>query len=103
MFTVIMTIAQKYNMKTDNSPFQNLAKIVSLGTTVTNQNLILEEINNRLHLGNARYLLSSRLLSKHAKIKLYKSVILNVVSHWCETWSLTWRKGIDRRHLRRGC
>jgi hypothetical protein len=66
-------------------PFQNLAMIISLGTTVTNQNLILEEINDRLNVGDARYLLSSRLLSKHIEIKLHESVILNVVSHWCET------------------
>jgi hypothetical protein len=46
------------------------------GTAVTNQNLIQEEINNRLNSGNACYhsvqnLLSSRLLSKNIKIRIY--------------------------------
>jgi hypothetical protein len=33
--------------------------------------------------------LSSRLISKNLKIKLYKTVILPVVLYGCETWSLT--------------
>ena len=34
-------------------------------------------------------LLSSRLLSKNLKIKIYRTIILPVVSCGCETWSLT--------------
>jgi hypothetical protein len=46
--------------------------------------------------GNACYrsvqnLLSSRLLSKNIKIRIYKSIILPVVLYGCETWSLTLR------------
>ena len=37
-------------------------------------------------------LLSSRLLSKNLKIKIYRIIILSVVLYGCETWSLTWRK-----------
>jgi hypothetical protein len=33
--------------------------------------------------------LSSRLISKNLKIKIYKKVILPVVLYECETWSLT--------------
>jgi hypothetical protein len=36
-------------------------------------------------------LLSSRLLSKNTKIRIYKTVILPVVLYGCETWSLTLR------------
>jgi hypothetical protein len=36
--------------------------------------------------------LSSRLLSKYIKIKIYKNIILPVVLYGCETWSLTLRK-----------
>jgi len=42
-------------------------------------------------------LLSSRLLSKNLKIKIYRSVILPVVLYGCETWSLTLR---EERRLR---
>jgi len=53
-----------------------------------------EEIKSRLRLGNACYhsvqnLLSSRLLSKNFKIKIYRTIILPVVLYGCETWSLT--------------
>jgi hypothetical protein len=36
--------------------------------------------------------LSSRLISKSLKIKIYKIVILPVVLYGCETWSLTLRE-----------
>jgi hypothetical protein len=36
--------------------------------------------------------LSSSCLSKNVKIKIYKIIILPVVLHRCETWSLTLRE-----------
>ena len=36
-------------------------------------------------------LLSSSLLSKNLKIKMYRTIILPVVLYGCETWSLTLR------------
>jgi hypothetical protein len=33
--------------------------------------------------------LSSRLLSRNVKLKIYKTIILPVVLYGCETWSLT--------------
>ena len=65
--------------------------------TDTNQNSIHEEIKCRLKAGNSCYysvqtLLSSRLLSKNLKIKIYKAIILPVVLYGCATWSLTLRE-----------
>jgi hypothetical protein len=73
-----------------------------LGTTLTNQNYIQEEIKRRLKLGKACYysvqnLLSSSLLTKNLEIKKYIKIILFVVLYGCETWSLTLR---DERRLR---
>ena len=42
-------------------------------------------------------LLSSRLLSKNLKIKIYRTIILPVVFYGCEAWSLTLR---EERKLR---
>ena len=69
-----------------------------MGTTVTNENSVGEEIKNRLNSGNACYhsvqnLLSSRLLSTILKIKIYRTVILPFVLCGCETWSLRLREG----------
>jgi len=46
---------------------------------------------------NVKPLLSSRLLSKNLKIKIYRIIILPVVLYGCETWSLTLR---EERKLR---
>jgi hypothetical protein len=67
------------------------------GTTVTNQNLIQEEIKRRLHSGNACYysvqnLLFCYLLAKNVTIQIYKTIILSVVLYGCETLSLTLRE-----------
>jgi hypothetical protein len=50
-----------------------------------------------LNSGNACYhsvqnLLSSRLLSKNIKIRIYKAIVLPVVLYGCETWSVTLRE-----------
>ena len=68
---------------------------------LTNQNSIAEEIKSRLRSGNACYhsvqnLLSSRLLSKNLKIKIYRTIILPIFLYGCETW-LTLR---EERKLR---
>ena len=68
-----------------------------LGTTLTNQNSITEEIKSRLRSGNACYhsvqnLVSLRLLSKNLNINIYRTIILPVVYYGCETWSLTFRE-----------
>jgi hypothetical protein len=68
-----------------------------MGMTVTNRNLIEEEIKGRLNSGNACYhsvqkLLSSGLLSKDIKIRIYKTIILPVILYGCGTWSRTLRE-----------
>ena len=42
-------------------------------------------------------LLSSRLLSKNLKIKIYRAIILPVVLYGCETWSLILREEMKLR------
>jgi hypothetical protein len=69
---------------------------------LTNKNLIDEEIRRILDSGNACYhsvqnLLSSRLLSKNSKIRIYKTIIFPLVLYGCETWSLALREEHRRR------
>jgi hypothetical protein len=66
-------VGQYQDIKIANRLFENVSQFKYLGTTVTNQNLIQEEIKRRLYSGNVCYhsvqnLLSSRLLSKNLKI-----------------------------------
>jgi hypothetical protein len=70
-----------------------------------------KEIKSRLNPRNACYhlvqsLLSSRLLARNSKVKIYKTIILPVVLYGCETWSLTLREEhrlrvFEKRVLRR--
>jgi hypothetical protein len=85
---------QNQNIWMTNESFESVEKFKYMGKTQTNQNDIHDEIKIRLNLGNACYysvqnLLSSHLISKYLKIKIYKTVILPIVLHGCETWSLT--------------
>jgi hypothetical protein len=85
-------IGLKHSIKIETRSFEDVAKFKYLGA-----NCIHEEIKSRLNLGNACYhsvqsLLSSHLLSRNIKVKIYKTIIVPVVLYGCETWSLTLSK-----------
>jgi len=89
-------------VRIDNITFERVKEFRYLGTILTKQNSIEEEIKSRLKSGNACYysvhsLLSSRLLSKNKRTKIYRTSILPVVLYGCKDWSLTAR---EERKLR---
>ena len=93
---------QNHSVRIDNSTFERVEEFKYLGTTLTIESSIREEIKSRLRSGNACYrsvhnLLSSRLLHKKLKIKLYRTKIFPVVLCGCEAWSPTLR---EERKLR---
>jgi hypothetical protein len=90
-------VGQKRRIKIANRSFEYVANFKYLGTTLTDQNHMHEEIKSRLNSANAccnsiQSLLSSRLLSRKLKVKIYNTIILPVVLYGRETWSLTLRE-----------
>ncbi|KAJ4441377.1 hypothetical protein ANN_11232 [Periplaneta americana] len=90
-------IVRNGTIKVGDLSFEEVEKFKYLGATVTNVNDTREEIKRRINMGNACYysvekLLSSSLLSKNLKVRIYKTVILPVVLYGCETWTLTLRE-----------
>jgi hypothetical protein len=71
------------SVKIDNSSIERVEEFKYLGTTLTNQGSIQEEIKSRL-----QNLLSSSLSSRGLKKKIYRTIILPVL-YGCEIWSLT--------------
>ena len=86
-----------HSVKIGNSSIERVEEFKYLETTLTDQNSIQEEIKSGLKSGNAcshsvQNLLSSSLLSRNSKIKLYITIILPLVLCRCETSSLTLRE-----------
>ncbi|KAJ4428113.1 hypothetical protein ANN_24127 [Periplaneta americana] len=90
-------IVRNGTIKIGDLSFEEVEKFKYLGATVTNINGTREEIKHTINMGNACYysvekLLSSSLLSKNLKVRIYKTVILPVVLYGCETWTLSLRE-----------
>jgi len=82
---------QNHDMEINNKPTERVEQFKYLGTALTYLNDIHKEIKTRLKSGNACYhsvmdLLSSGLLSKNLKIKIYRTIILPFFFVW--VWNL---------------
>jgi hypothetical protein len=91
-----------HSARLDNSTFDKVEEFKYLGKNLTNQNFIAEEIKSRLSQETLAIIRCGifclhRLLSKHLKIKVYRTIILPIILYGCETWSLTLR---EERKLR---
>ena len=97
----IIKIANEH-IKIGSNSYEKLKTFQYLGSIVTNQNYIQEEIKCRLKARNLCYcsvqtFLSSPLLSMNLKIKINKTIILPVVLCDCEAWTLLLK---EERRLR---
>jgi hypothetical protein len=102
---------KNHDIKIGSGSFANVIQFKYMGVTVTNQNCICGGIKSRLNSRNACYrsnqnLLSSHLLSRNVKMRIYKTAVLPVALHGCQTSSLALRKEqrlrvFENRMLRR--
>jgi len=88
---------QNHFIKIYNKSFEGVEQFIYLEITLTNQNSIQEEIKSMLKSQNAcnhsvQNLLSTGLLSKNIEITIYRIIILPVLLHGCETWSVMLRE-----------
>jgi len=95
-------VGWSHNIKIGNGSFQRVEHLKNMGRTLKNQSSIQNEITSRLKSRNVCYhwvqnLMSSSLLSKNIKIRIYRTQILPIVLCRCETWSFTLR---EERRLR---
>lgn len=79
-------------IKIDHFTFQAVASFRYLGSTLTYNNDISKEVNERLTNASKSFysmahLFSSRLLSTKTKISLYKTLLRPILIYGCESWS----------------
>lgn len=99
------------NIAIQKYKFERVRSFKYLGSVITEDNVITEEIKERLQAGNKCYwallpLMKSNNLSKNNKKKIYRTVIKPVVTYASETWCMlksderriaTWERKILRR------
>ena len=81
-------------IETEGMKIEEVNNVKYLGTIVTKDNLIEEEIKERIAAGNRAFftnkkIFQSKLISKKSKIKLHKALIRPVVVCGSECWVLT--------------
>ena len=77
------------HIKIGSNSYKRVKTFKYLGSLLTNQSSIQEEMKCRLKAGNSWYSSVQTLLSSRLLCKNLKTIILSVVLYGCETWSLT--------------
>jgi hypothetical protein len=81
------------NLNINNLHIEQVQQYKYLGFIINDSNSIKEEIKERIALGIKAYyanqkFFKSRLITKHSKLKLYRTVIRTIVTYASETWVL---------------
>jgi len=84
-------VKRNQSIKTDNRSFERVEELKYLGTNLTYQDSIQEEIESRVKSGNVCYhsvqnFLSCSLLFTDLKIKICRNIVLPVDACGYETW-----------------
>jgi hypothetical protein len=87
------TNGKDMELEIEGMKIEEVSKTIYLGTTITKENLIEEEIKERIAAGNRasfanQKILHSKLISKKTKMKLYKALVRPIVVCGSECWVL---------------
>ena len=82
------------NFEMGHKSFERVSSFIYLGSEISNENSINQEVQRRQIAGNRAYygnikLISSRLLTRKTKLKIYRTLIRPVVTYGAETWNLS--------------
>jgi hypothetical protein len=74
--------------------FESVKNFSYLGSVLNNENWVTEEINRWIMAGHRAYftnvkLLKSTLLSRHSKVKIYRTLFRPVVTYGLEKWTMS--------------
>ncbi|KAI5637686.1 hypothetical protein NE865_08080 [Phthorimaea operculella] len=88
------TRTKRNNLIVNGTSYKGVDKFKYLGCTVTDTNQREDEINiriqNALRCSAALHkVLTSKLISRRTKVRIYKTVIRPILMYGCETWTLT--------------
>jgi hypothetical protein len=83
-----------HELKIGKYKFVGISRFTYLGSVLTENNSIIAEINERIKKGNAtfyknRKLLTSKLLARNIKLRLYLALIRPILTYGAETWAAT--------------
>jgi len=82
--------------------YDGVAEFIYLGTLISNDNSVQEEVQRRILADNRTHfaaisLFRNRLLSRATKIRLYKTLMRPVLTYGAETWNTQELEGTRRR------
>jgi hypothetical protein len=83
-----------HELKIGEYKFEGISRFIYLGSVLTENSSIMAEINEKIKKGNTTYyknrkLLTSKLLTRNVKLRLYLTLIRPVVTYGAETWAAT--------------
>jgi nucleoside-diphosphate-sugar epimerase len=83
-----------HELKIGEYKFEGISRFTYLGSVLTENNSIIAEISERIKKGNATYyknrkLLTSKLLTRNIKLRLYLTLIRPFLTYGPETWTET--------------
>lgn len=74
--------------------FDKVNEFVYLGSLLTSNNELKDEINRRISIANRAYyallpIIKSKIIARKTKLNIYKTLIRPIVTYGAETWTLT--------------